>query len=172
MNNTRRWLAGIGAGSLLLIGGVVAGPLGSLAQSPTATASTTQQPAATQASQADNQQQPSYTGSIPVPQDNQTTGEADEAAALQTQAKITASQAEQTATAANPGTTAKKAELDNENGYLVYSVELSNGMDVKVDAGNGKILATEQPGAEDAKSAKEAKAGAESSEAPETDSGR
>jgi uncharacterized membrane protein YkoI len=36
-------------------------------------------------------------------------------------------------------------ELDNENGVVVYSVELDNGLDVKVDAGNGNILHTEQP---------------------------
>jgi hypothetical protein len=29
---------------------------------------------------------------------------------------------------------------------LVYSVELSNGMDVKVDAGTGTVLHTEQAG--------------------------
>ena len=36
-----------------------------------------------------------------------------------------------------------KVELDNENGALVYSVELSNGMDVKVDAGNAAVLYTD-----------------------------
>ncbi len=30
--------------------------------------------------------------------------------------------------------------LDNENGCLVYSVGLSNGLEVKVDAGDGRIL--------------------------------
>jgi len=38
---------------------------------------------------------------------------------------------------------------DNENGALVYSVELSNGLDVKVDAGNGTILSTEQADADE-----------------------
>lgn len=37
-----------------------------------------------------------------------------------------------------------KAELENENGYLVYGVEIAKAdkqiADVKVDAGNGKIL--------------------------------
>lgn len=37
-----------------------------------------------------------------------------------------------------------KAELENENGYLVYGVEIVKAdkqiADVKVDAGNGKIL--------------------------------
>ena len=61
-------------------------------------------------------------------------------------ATITVTQAEAAALAANPGTTVVKVELDNENGALVYSVELSNGLDVKVDAGNGEILHTEQAG--------------------------
>lgn len=36
-----------------------------------------------------------------------------------------------------------KTELDDENGSLVYSVEFSNGTDVKVDAMTGKVLGTE-----------------------------
>jgi uncharacterized membrane protein YkoI len=70
----------------------------------------------------------------------------DIAAALQNNATITSAQAEAAALSANPGTTVAKTELDNENGVLVYSVELSNGMDVKVDAGSGKVLQTEQAG--------------------------
>jgi len=90
------------------------------------------------------EQQPQYTGSILV-DDAQYEGmsEADEAAALQGYATVTAAEAEAAALAANPGTTAVETELDNENGVLVYSVELSNGMEVKVDAGNGQILYTE-----------------------------
>ncbi|GBD96405.1 MAG TPA: peptidase M4 [Nitrospirae bacterium] len=41
-----------------------------------------------------------------------------------------------------------RAELENENGYLVYGVEIVRAdrqvIDVKVDAGNGKILKIEQ----------------------------
>ena len=40
------------------------------------------------------------------------------------------------------------AELENENGYLVYGVEIvkpdNQIMDVKVDAGNGKVLIIER----------------------------
>ena len=40
-----------------------------------------------------------------------------------------------------------KAELENENGYLVYGVEIAEAdrqiADVKVDAGNGKVLKIE-----------------------------
>ena len=91
----------------------------------------------------DDLQEPSYTGSIAVDQ-TQTEGmtEANESAALQGKATITAADAEAAALAANPGATVVKTELDNENGALVYSVELSNGADVKVDAGTGGILFT------------------------------
>lgn len=94
-----------------------------------------------------DEQQPQYTGSITV-NEAQYKGmsEADEAAALQSKANITSAQAEAAALAANPGTTVVKTGLDNENGVLVYSVELTNGKDVKVDAGNGKILHIEQSG--------------------------
>ena len=89
-------------------------------------------------------QEPSYTGSISVDQTaTENMSEADEAAALQSKATISAAEAEKAALAANPGTTVVKSELDNENGALVYSVELSNGADVKVDAGNGAILFTD-----------------------------
>ncbi len=91
-----------------------------------------------------DEKMPSYTGSIAVDQAS-TEGmtEADESAALQGKATISAADAEAAALAANPGTIVVKTELDNENGALVYSVELSNGVDVKVDAGIGSILFTD-----------------------------
>jgi uncharacterized membrane protein YkoI len=94
-----------------------------------------------------DEQQPQYTGSITVDESQyEGMSDADEAAALQALATISSSEAEAVALAANPGTTVVKTELDSENGVLVYSVELSNGLDVKVDAGNGNILYTEQAG--------------------------
>jgi len=36
-----------------------------------------------------------------------------------------------------------KSDLDNEDGTLVFSVELDNGMEVKVDAATGAVLGTE-----------------------------
>lgn len=99
----------------------------------------------------DQLQSPSYIGSIAVEQARfESMSEADEAAALQGMATISADQAKAAAEAANPGATAVKVELDNENGVLVYSVQLNNGLDVKVDAGNGAILHTEQAGADKA----------------------
>ena len=91
-----------------------------------------------------NDQTPLYAGSITV-SDMATSNlsETAEAAALAGQAKISIEQAKAAALVANPGATVVKAELDNENGALVYSVELSTGADVKVDAGNGAILHTD-----------------------------
>lgn len=55
---------------------------------------------------------------------------------------ITADQAQQAAIAAHPGTVIQ-TELDDENGALVYSVEFNDGVDVKVDAMTGLVIATE-----------------------------
>ena len=88
-----------------------------------------------------NSQVPAYTCSIKVPEP--------EPRDLSTLAKIKADRAMAAAQAAFPGTAVKKMELDNENGCLVYSVVLSNGMDVKVDAGNGKVVHQESAGQEE-----------------------
>jgi uncharacterized membrane protein YkoI len=72
----------------------------------------------------------------------ETDSETDQAA-LQAQAKITTEAAQQTALEANPGATVLKSELDDENGTLVYSLQLSNGLEVKVDASTGQILKSE-----------------------------
>jgi hypothetical protein len=58
-------------------------------------------------------------------------------------AKIPADQAMAAALGAYPGSRVRALALENENGCLVYSVLLSNGLEVKVDAGNGHILHTE-----------------------------
>ena len=55
---------------------------------------------------------------------------------------ITAERAQAAALAAHPGTVIK-TELDDENGQLIYSVELDGGVDVKVDAMTGAVLGTE-----------------------------
>jgi uncharacterized membrane protein YkoI len=127
----KRWIVGGGIASVLavvLLTGALAVP--SFAQGPTL--------------QEQDGQFPSYGSSIRV-NDTQYEGtsEADEAAALTDLATITPEQAKAAALQANPGTTVVKVELDNENGALVYSVELSNGMDVKVDAGNAAVLYTD-----------------------------
>ncbi len=55
-------------------------------------------------------------------------------------ATITGDEATRVALAAFPGTTALHTELDNENGCLVFGVQLDSGADVKVDAGNAVML--------------------------------
>lgn len=147
------------AASTMVLGSVGASGMIVHAQSVPATPPAQTQEQAETGTQ-DNIQDPSYSGNIAVDQ-AQTDGmsEADEAAALQGQATIAAADAEAAALAANPGATVVKTELDNENGALVYSVELDNGLDVKVDAGNSAILHTEQAGND----------GAEMDEAGETE---
>lgn len=56
---------------------------------------------------------------------------------------ITAAAAQKTAEEYLNVGAAVKVELDDENGALVYSVEFSNGTDVKVDAMTGSVLGTE-----------------------------
>lgn len=63
-----------------------------------------------------------------------------ESATLLSKAAISSVEAETIALSANPGATVQNTELDDENGAVVYSVELSSGADVKVDAANGSIL--------------------------------
>jgi uncharacterized membrane protein YkoI len=92
-----------------------------------------------------------YSSSVTVA-DSGTENEADDAA-LAGLAKISPDQAKSAALAAVPGT-AGKVELENEDGNVVFGVEVTTAggskMDVKVDAGNGKVLAQEpDDGAED-----------------------
>ena len=67
-------------------------------------------------------------------------------------AKLTPAQAVQKALAAVPGRLLKTG-LENENGFLVYGVEVVTAdkgiVEVKVDAGSGKILAKNLDKADD-----------------------
>ncbi|QLE39618.1 peptidase [Nostoc sp. C052] len=81
--------------------------------------------------------------------DGETNDDAQEAAKLQLLAKITAQQAQQ-AVEASVGGKAKSVKLENEDGNLVYIVEIGQ-QDVKVDAGNGKVLYTENANQSDEK---------------------
>lgn len=92
----------------------------------------------------DADENPSYTGSVTVPEQagDSEQNETDESKALEPLAKITADQARDAALAAVPGT-ATKVTLENENGSVVYAVEVKTAkgsVDVKVDAGTGKVL--------------------------------
>ncbi len=87
-------------------------------------------------------QEPSYVASIKAPQTTED-NEIREAKILANYAKITSKDAENAALAKVSGKVVKTS-LDNENGYIVYSIEIltPSGMkkDVKIDAGNGTIL--------------------------------
>ncbi len=85
------------------------------------------------------------TGGVTGAQNGQETpdNEAADAQALASQASITQQQAEQAALAANPGTSVVKTDLGDENGTVVYDVELNNGSDVKVNAQTGAIIGTD-----------------------------
>lgn len=67
--------------------------------------------------------------------------EGQEATNLQSLAKITPQQAQQAAQSAQGGT-ASSVKLENENGNLVYAVDIGQ-KEVKVDAGNGQVLYVE-----------------------------
>ncbi len=159
--------AGALVGAALLVGTIGSGAVFAQQAKPTATPPAVQQ----ETDRDDQAHEPAYTGSIAVPQEQQEgKSEADEATALQGMAKISADQAKAAAVSANPGTTASKADLEDENGVLVYAVTLSNGVEVKVDAGNAQVLHTEQADQNDEKddgAAKDEDAG-QPNEAPET----
>jgi uncharacterized membrane protein YkoI len=87
-----------------------------------------------------DEQYPSYVSSIQVPasySDQQ----------LVQLAKVNSTQAKESALSKVTGGTVTGISLENENGNLVYSVQITKGSinyDVKIDAGNGNILFIEQ----------------------------
>jgi uncharacterized membrane protein YkoI len=95
--------------------------------------------------------EPSYVSSIRVP-DNGNDSEADEFAQLSKLANLIASnKATEAAKAKFPAGKVINTKLENENGNVVYAVEIDTGSgikDVKVDAGNGTILNIEADEAE------------------------
>lgn len=127
-----------------------------------------------------------YTSSVTAPdtadgkgeEDGTEDDEAKEAADLAGLATISADGAKAAALAAVPGTVVE-SELENENGNVVYGVEIkaADGSmhDVKVDAGNGVVLATEdegdESGEENEADESEANEGPEGSEANEASEG-
>jgi uncharacterized membrane protein YkoI len=91
---------------------------------------------------------PNITGTVSAPGGNEgAEGHENEAdGQLEGLARIDRAAAEKAALGAVPGEV-KETELENENGFVVYGVEIQ-GKDgrlheVNVDAGNGKILARE-----------------------------
>ena len=72
--------------------------------------------------------------------------EQQESQKLQSFAKITPQQAQQSAEASVKGTTSN-VKLESENGNLVYAIAVGQN-EVIVDAGNGKVLGTNTPTSE------------------------
>ena len=73
--------------------------------------------------------------------------ETEESSALATLATTTDAEATEAAVAANPDATVDAVQLGNENGSVVYEVTMTDSsgasLEVKVDAGNGAVLAQE-----------------------------
>jgi uncharacterized membrane protein YkoI len=89
-----------------------------------------------------NEQYPNYTGSIKAPENATDQQLAALATISSDQAKAAALKDPTVA-----GGTVTSVSLDNENGNLVYSVEVAKGStsyDVKVDAGTGGVLFIDQ----------------------------
>lgn len=115
---------------------------------------------------ADDEQDPAYNSSVTTPESPDGTSEADEAASLASLATVSEQQARELALGAIPGEVAE-IELDNENGSVVWSVEVTatDGTDheVVIDAGNGEVLA-QQVDDEGEASENEANEGSEAEE--------
>ena len=72
-------------------------------------------------------------------------GTPDDPASLMKLARVSQQQAEAAALKVQPGQVLK-AKLDNEDGYLVWQIDIQHGKratEFAVDAGNGKVVAAE-----------------------------
>ena len=80
------------------------------------------------------------------------TNEASEPALDPALVKITADQARAAALAKFPGATIKQVELQDENGALVWGVELTDAsgqtQEIKVDGNSGQLVSTQADGTE------------------------
>ncbi|GMQ98124.1 MAG: hypothetical protein BMS9Abin17_0630 [Acidimicrobiia bacterium] len=96
--------------------------------------------------------EPAYTGSVQAPAEDGSLSDADEAKQLEPLATISAGEAATAATEAVPGDVGE-VELENENGSVVYSVEVTDAAgahtEVTVDAGDGSVLSQQADDGED-----------------------
>ena len=94
------------------------------------------------------EQEPKLNGSIQVKED-EVAGESEqeESARLSDKAEVSEQDAKAAALAAVGGGTVTDSELGNENGSLIWEIEVTktdgSQVEVKVDAGNGTVLAQE-----------------------------
>ena len=95
-----------------------------------------------------DEQDPNYAGTATIAIDESTLpqDEAAEAGALASLATVSKADAEAAALATVSGEIVK-TELDNENGFAIWSIEIRDAagtvQDVKVDAGNAAVLGTD-----------------------------
>ena len=139
-----------GATALALTGGGLRVANAQSTPTPSTPTTQSQQPNASQPGDnggAGDQADANVTSSVTVPQtpDNGQDNEAAQDAALAKVATVTPDQAKAAALKAVPGTAATP-ELSDENGNVVYDVTVTSPdgrttTDVKVDAGNAKVLA-------------------------------
>lgn len=133
--------------------GLLVGSVGIAAAATSGSASRAASSLANTAQGAIESDDPQFTSSVTIVDneiedgidDDDAAEDAAEDAALAQLATITADQASQSANAAVPGTVCE-VELDEEDGSVVYSVEIltdTGVVEVVVDAGNGNVLAQE-----------------------------
>lgn len=131
-----------------------------------ATGGTTQNPASPAQAETDEAPDSNFTSSVTVADDTEMS-ETDEAATLEGLATVTSDEARTAALAAVPGTAADP-ELDNEDGNVVWSVEITAAdgtlHEVVIDAGNANVLAQDIEEADDENEADEANEGPEANE--------
>lgn len=148
MKINRRWISG-GLTAAALAAVVTGTALAQSSTPPAPAESQADQPGGTVENEAD-EQEPMLNGSLTVA-DDESLSEEDEAAQLAQLDVI--SEADAIAAATADGGSADAAELGNENGTVVYEVEVTGAdgtaSEVKVDAGNGDVLATEDEEADD-----------------------
>ncbi|WP_104119143.1 PepSY domain-containing protein [Arthrobacter sp. B1805] len=136
----KKAIVGSLAGLVLVSGTALGGVAVANANSGTPSPGTTQ-------SEQGEQQEAKVTGSISVPESGTEVPDAEEAAQLAKLATIDTKAAEAAATASVPGSSVVSTELGDEDGFLVYDVSVKDGAgtvtEVKVDAGNATVLASE-----------------------------
>jgi uncharacterized membrane protein YkoI len=94
----------------------------------------------------DDHDEPRITGSVTAPAEDETMTDAEEDAGLAALATISAEEAGAAAVAAVGGTVTM-VEIDDEDGFVVYDVDVrtdSGIVEVTVDAGDGTVLADER----------------------------
>ncbi len=121
---TRRWVAGAGVGSLLLVGVVTGGPL----------VSASFQDASPAAETADDD----VANATPV------------VGTPLLEPAIDLKQAQEAALAGQDGASVMSVKLDGDEGTLMYDILLDNGIEIEVDATTGEVGKIEQDNGDEA----------------------